>query len=157
MGRRILVINGPNLNLLGGREPEIYGQKSMREIQEEMEKLARDLDMEVDFFQSNHEGALVDRIQEAGRQKVEIIIINAGAYTHYSIAIHDALKAVAVPVIEVHMSNIFTRESFRHNSLISPLARGGIFGFGSLSYQLAIRAAYNLLEDREHERTAPQN
>lgn len=101
----------------------------------------------VDFYQSNHEGELLDRIQQA-RDNFEVIIINAGALSHYSIALHDALRAAAIPVIEVHLSNIYTREEFRHHSLISPVARGGIFGFGPLSYRLAFLAACEIIKEK---------
>jgi len=142
----ILVINGPNLNMLGQREPEIYGVRKLEDINRELAELAGELALKVEFYQSNHEGALVDRIQAA--EDVDLIIINAGALTHYSIAILDALKAVDIPVIEVHMSNIYQREDFRHRSLISPAAQGGIFGFGNLSYKLALLAAREILNER---------
>ncbi|HWP95924.1 MAG TPA: type II 3-dehydroquinate dehydratase [Syntrophomonadaceae bacterium] len=151
MAKRVLVINGPNLNMLGIREKEIYGGSSLEMIQEDMIELAQHSGMEVEFFQSNHEGELVDRIQEAYRQEIQLLIVNAGALTHYSIALHDALKAVALPVIEVHMSNIFKREPFRHQSLISPVSVGGIFGFGALSYRLAIVAAAEILLECEND------
>lgn len=141
---RILIINGPNLNMLGIREKEIYGNDSLEKINQDLAGLAAELGVSIDFFQSNHEGALVDRIQQAWGQ-IECIIINPGAYGHYSIAIYDALKTVQIPVIEVHLSNIFAREDFRHQSLISPLAAGGIFGLGSYGYQLALRAACRLV------------
>ncbi|NLW92861.1 MAG: type II 3-dehydroquinate dehydratase [Syntrophomonadaceae bacterium] len=140
----VLVINGPNLNMLGQREPGIYGDRKLEDINDELRELAGELNIEVEFFQSNHEGALVDRIQ-AAIDDAAVIIINAGAFTHYSIAIHDALRAVNIPVIEVHLSNIYQREEFRHNSMISPAARGGIFGFGFLSYKLAILAAREII------------
>jgi len=147
MSDKVLVINGPNLNMLGQREPGIYGVRKLDDINSELAELAGELGLKVEFFQSNHEGALVDRIQEAVSD-ADIIIINAGALTHYSIAIHDALKAVNTPVIEVHLSNIYQREEFRHKSMISPAARGGIFGFGFLSYKLALLAAREILNER---------
>ncbi|MEN6326256.1 MAG: type II 3-dehydroquinate dehydratase [Syntrophomonas sp.] len=147
MDCRILVINGPNLNLLGVRETSIYGEKSLEDINREIRALAMEQQAEVSFFQSNHEGEIVDRIQEA-RAQTDCIIINAGAFTHYSIAIHDALRAVAVPIIEVHLSNIYTREEFRQHSLISPIAAGGIFGFGDLSYKMAFQAACEIVKNR---------
>lgn len=147
MKERVLVINGPNLNMLGQREPEIYGGRRLEDINDELRQLAGELRLQTDFFQSNHEGALVDRIQEAVND-ADLIIINAGALTHYSIAVHDALKAVSIPVIEVHMSNIYQREEFRHHSLISSAARGGIFGLGHLSYKLALLAAREILNER---------
>ncbi len=146
---RILIINGPNLNMLGMREPDIYGEQSLADIQKEIEELPLpdDIRVEFDFFQSNHEGALVDKIQEA-HGKVDVIIINAGAFSHYSIAIYDALKAVKIPVIEVHLSNIYAREFFRHQSLISKVAVGGIFGFGSLGYKMAVTAACEIVKKK---------
>jgi len=140
----ILVINGPNLNLLGVREPGIYGEKNLESINQELKELSEQKDIQIEFFQSNHEGDIVDRIQ-AALGNINVIIINAGAFSHYSIAIHDALKAVNIPVIEVHLSNIYAREPFRHHSVISPLASGGIFGFGPLSYKLAVIAACELI------------
>ena len=140
-----MVINGPNLNLLGRREPALYGNQSLEEINQELEEIASAAGIRVEFFQSNHEGELVDRIQQA-RDDFELIIINAGAFSHYSIALHDALRAVNLPVIEVHLSNIYTREEFRHQSLISPVAVGGIFGFGALSYRLAFWLPVRLLK-----------
>lgn len=146
MDCRILIINGPNLNLLGVRETGIYGEKSLEDINREIRTLAMEQQAEVSFFQSNHEGEIVDRIQEA-RGEIDCIIINAGAFTHYSIAIHDALRAVEILVIEVHLSNIYTREEFRRHSLISPIAAGGIFGFGALSYKMAFQAACELVKN----------
>lgn len=146
MSGGILVINGPNLNLLGQREPSLYGTQSLAEINRELESMAAATGIRVDFFQSNHEGELVDRIQQA-RDNFEVIIINAAALSHYSIAIHDVLRAVNIPVIEVHLSNIYAREEFRHQSLISPVAVGGIFGFGALSYRLAFLAACEIIKE----------
>jgi len=140
----ILVINGPNLNMLGVREKEIYGEQSLEEINKDLRDMPVPDGVELEFFQSNHEGALIDKIQEAFG-KVDVIIINAGALTHYSIGIHDALKAVNIPVIEVHLSNIHAREDFRCHSLISPVAAGGIFGFGPSGYKLAVTAACELI------------
>jgi 3-dehydroquinate dehydratase-2 len=142
---RVLIINGPNLNMLGVREKEFYGLQSLDEINAGLSLLAANEGIELDFFQSNHEGELVDRIQQA-LGKVDVIIINPGALTHYSIALYDALKAVQIPVIEVHLSNIYAREEFRQRSLISPLARGGIFGLGSMGYKLALQAAFDILK-----------
>lgn len=148
MSGGILVLNGPNLNLLGQREPTLYGNQSLEEINQELEEMASATGIRVEFFQSNHEGELVDRIQQA-RDDFELIIINAGAFSHYSIALHDALRAINLPVIEVHLSNIYTREEFRHQSLISPVAVGGIFGFGALSYRLAFLAACEIIKMSE--------
>lgn len=145
MSGGILVLNGPNLNLLGQREPTLYGTQTLGEINQELEGMASAAGIRIEFFQSNHEGELVDRIQQA-RDDFELIIINAGAFSHYSISIHDALRAVNIPVIEVHLSNIYTREEFRHQSLISPVAVGGIFGFGALSYRLAFLAACEIIK-----------
>lgn len=147
MDKTVLVINGPNLNMLGLREPEIYGGRNLEDINNELSNLAGELGLKMEFFQSNHEGAMVDRIQ-AAMNEADLIIINAGALTHYSIAVHDALKMVNIPVIEVHLSNIYQREDFRHHSLISPVASGGIFGFGLLSYKLALIAAKEMLGGR---------
>lgn len=150
MKLRIKVINGPNLNMLGIREPGVYGRQTLGDIKHELKILAQQQSMELDFFQSNHEGEIVDVIQQA-MGKADCIIINAGALSHYSIAIHDALKAVGIPVIEVHLSNIYAREEFRHHSLISPVAVGGIFGFGALSYKIALLAAGEYLSTKQHE------
>jgi len=141
---RALVIHGPNLNLLGEREPEVYGRTTLRDIDRELKRLGKELGLAVDTFQSNSEGAIVDRIQKA-RGRADIILINPGAYTHTSIAIRDAFAAIAVPVIEVHLSNVYKREPFRHHSTIADLAVGRIMGFGAESYYLALRAAANLL------------
>jgi len=142
---KILFINGPNLNMLGVREKEFYGTQTLAEINAEVTALAAQAGVEVEFFQSNHEGELVDRIQQA-YGLVDCIVINPGAYTHYSIAIYDALNTVQIPVIEVHLSNIFAREDFRSHSLISPLAVGGIFGLGPIGYQLALQAACQYMQ-----------
>jgi 3-dehydroquinate dehydratase II len=144
-GASILVLNGPNLNLLGVREPKTYGSETLADIEEACLERAAALDLSVDFRQSNHEGQLVDWIQEA-RESADGIIINAGAYTHTSIAILDALRASELPIIEVHLSNIFAREPYRHHSYISPVARGVICGFGAQSYILALDAIAYLLE-----------
>ncbi|MEN6351360.1 MAG: type II 3-dehydroquinate dehydratase [Syntrophomonas sp.] len=144
MAYNILIINGPNLNLLGNREKNIYGDLSLAGIEAELETVAKEQGVQISCFQSNHEGAIVDRIQEA-RGEADFIIINAGALTHYSIAVHDALRAVDIPIIEVHISNIYAREEFRHHSLISPVAVGGIFGLGGLSYKMALLAACEML------------
>lgn len=139
MTKKILIINGPNLNLLGTREPEIYGSETLDDIKNKCEKKAKDLSLQVDFRQSNDEGEIVTWIQEA-RKKHAGIIINAGAYTHTSVAIRDALLGVDMPIIEVHISNIFKREEFRHHSYISDVAMGMICGLGSKGYILALEA-----------------
>ncbi len=140
----VLVLNGPNLNMLGKRQPEIYGRETLADIEAACRVEAKGLDLALDFFQSNHEGALVDRIQQA-REANSGIIINAGAYTHTSVALLDALNAAEKPVIEVHLSNIYKREEFRHHSYISPVAVGVICGFGSQGYLLALRAMARLV------------
>ena len=142
----ILILNGPNLNMLGQREPEIYGTTTLNDINSLCEKTAAGLDLSVDCRQSNHEGELVSWIQEARGQK-QGIIINAAAYTHTSVALHDALKAADLPVIEVHLSNTFAREEFRHISYISPLAKGVLYGFGDFGYSLALQAMKQILSE----------
>ena len=144
-GATILVLNGPNLNLLGVREPETYGRETLADIEEACLERAAALDLAVDFRQSNHEGQLIDWIQEA-RESADGIIINAGGYAHSSIAILDALRAAELPVVEVHLSNIFAREPYRHHSFISAVARGVICGFGAQSYVLALDAIAYLIE-----------
>ena len=134
---KILVMNGPNLNLLGTREPEIYGSLTLADIHERLRQRANEADLDIEFMQSNHEGVLVDAIQRASRT-VDYIILNAGAFTHYSIALRDAIAAVDVPVIEVHLSNIHQREEFRHKSVIAPVVLGQIAGFGAESYMAAL-------------------
>lgn len=141
---RILVIHGPNLNLLGTRETGIYGTASLDDINNMVEKEAEELGLAAEFYQSNHEGDIIDRIHSA-IGKHDCIIINPGAYTHYSIAIRDAIAAVDIPAIEVHMSNVYGRESFRHTSMIAPVAAGQIAGFGPFSYVVAVRAAAILM------------
>ncbi len=145
--RRVVVLHGPNLNLLGTREPAVYGRQTLRDIDAALHALAAELGLAVETFQSNSEGTLVDRIQ-AARDGADAIIINAGAYTHTSVAVRDALLATALPVIEVHVSNTYKRESFRHRSLIADIAVGQIVGFGADSYLLGLRAAAALLARR---------
>lgn len=141
----IWIINGPNLNMLGVREQQIYGSTSLEEINADLQVRADEAGIDLEFFQSNHEGELVDKIHKA-YGLVDFIIINPGAYSHYSIALYDALKTVQIPLIEVHLSNIYSREPFRHRSLISPLAVGGIFGLGPLGYRLALEAANQMVK-----------
>ncbi|MBK8970640.1 MAG: type II 3-dehydroquinate dehydratase [Hahellaceae bacterium] len=137
----LLVINGPNLNLLGTREPDIYGSETLQDIADRLRQQATEHGKSLDFFQSNHEGELVDRIQTARLEKVQCILINPAAYTHTSVAIRDALLATAIPFIEVHLSNIHKREAFRHHSYLSDVAIGVICGLGSQGYDLALQAA----------------
>jgi 3-dehydroquinate dehydratase-2 len=138
---RLLVLNGPNLNLLGTREPSIYGGKSLPEIESELSAIGRRCGKEIAFFHSNHEGALVDRIHAARSDGTGFIIINAGALTHTSIALRDALAAVALPFIEVHLSNVHAREEFRHHSYLAPLAVGTVTGLGAAGYRYALEYA----------------
>lgn len=137
---KILFLNGPNLNLLGTREPEKYGRMTLAEIETKVRERAAKLGAEIDFRQSNLEGELVDWIQQA-KDKFQVIVINAAAYTHTSIALRDAIAGVGVPTIEIHLSNVHAREEFRHKSLIAPVCRGQITGFGPQSYMLALEAA----------------
>lgn len=141
MARRILVLHGPNLNLLGTREPGIYGSRTLAQIDAGLVELAAELNVTLSCWQSNHEGALVDRIQAAGADGTDFIIINAGAYTHTSVAIRDALAGVAIPFVEVHLSNLFKREPFRHHSYLSDIAVGLISGLGPDGYEAALRYA----------------
>jgi 3-dehydroquinate dehydratase-2 len=140
----IYVLNGPNLNLLGAREPEIYGADTLDEIAGRLEDRARELGVEVEIRQSNHEGHLIDWLHEAQAESARAVILNAAGFTHSSVALHDAVKAISTPVIEVHLSNPHARESFRRRSLIASAARGTIAGFGALSYLLALDAAARL-------------
>ncbi len=147
MAKPIVVLNGPNLNLLGTREPEIYGRDTLDDIKAKCEAKAKSLGFAIDFRQSNHEGELVAWIQEA-RNEAAGLIVNAGAFTHTSIAMLDALLACPVPSVEVHLSNIFTREPFRHHSYISKAVKGVICGFGATSYELAIEALAALIKGK---------
>ncbi|AOH83897.1 3-dehydroquinate dehydratase [Sphingomonas panacis] len=137
----IFVLNGPNLNLLGTREPEIYGHDTLDDIAGMLEDRARELDLTVDVRQSNHEGHLVDWLHEAQAIGAKAVLLNAGAFTHTSVAVHDAIKGIRTPVIEVHLSNPHTRETFRHHSYVGMAAKGTIAGFGAYSYMLALEAA----------------
>jgi 3-dehydroquinate dehydratase-2 len=141
----VLVIHGPNLNLLGKREPDIYGTVTLEEINSRLALLARELGTDVTFFQSNHEGELVQKIQDA-MGTCQALVINPGAYTHTSIALRDAIASTGIPAVEVHLSNIYRREEFRHHSYISGVALGQITGFGVESYLLGLRAAVHAVQ-----------
>ena len=145
--KTILVLHGPNLNLLGQREPEVYGHTTLDQIDAGLVEQGDRLGITLEHFQSNAEHDLIDRIQQAGRDRVDFIIINPGAFTHTSIALRDALLGVAVPFIEVHLSNIFARESFRQHSYLSDVAVGVISGLGAQGYALALQAAQKILND----------
>ena len=140
----VFVLNGPNLNLLGSREPELYGSDTLDEIAGRLEDRARELGLELDIRQSNHEGHLIDWLHEAAAAGAKAVILNAGGLTHSSIALHDAIRAIEVPVIEVHLSNPQAREPFRRRNYVAPVARGTIAGFGAVGYQLALDAAARL-------------
>jgi 3-dehydroquinate dehydratase-2 len=144
MASKILVLNGPNLNLLGTREPDVYGKETLAGIEAKSLKCGKNLGLEVEFRQSNTEGELVDWAQQA-RGNTDLLIVNAGAYTHTSVALLDALKACDFPVIEVHLSNIYQREEFRQHSYISKVAVGTICGFGGYGYEMALEAAARIL------------
>jgi 3-dehydroquinate dehydratase-2 len=146
MAHQILVLHGPNLNLLGTREPGIYGHTTLDQINADLVRLAKDGESLLEAFQSNDEGALVTRIQQARTDGTAFIIINAAAYTHTSVAIRDALSAVGLPFVEVHLSNVYAREAFRHHSYLSDLAVGVIAGLGPAGYQAAVRFALNHLK-----------
>jgi 3-dehydroquinate dehydratase-2 len=141
MSSHILILNGPNLNLLGTREPAIYGGRTLAQIEAELSEVARRYSADLAFFQSNHEGALIDRIHVARTDGTTFLIVNAGAFTHTSIALRDALAAVALPFIEVHLSNVHRREEFRHRSLLADLAVGTIVGLGAAGYRYALEYA----------------
>ena len=146
---RILIINGVNLNMLGFREPEQYGSTTLKELEKELHAFSFGLGIDIETFQSNMEGAIVERIQQA-REHFDGIIINAGAYTHTSIAIRDAIITADMPVVEIHMSNIYRRENFRHESVIAPVCIGQIAGFKADSYKLGLKALVNYLSDNEN-------
>ena len=141
MSNTVFVLNGPNLNLLGVREPEVYGHDTLDYIAGQLDDRARELGLEIDLRQSNHEGHLIDWLHEAQARDAKAVLLNAGGFTHTSVALHDAIRGVKTPVIEVHLSNPHARENFRHISLVGQAARGTISGFGALSYMLALEAA----------------
>ncbi len=145
--KKVLVLHGVNLDMLGKRDPEQYGRLTLPEINEKIGELAKELDLITECFQTNHEGEIIEKIHRSREEGVDAVIINAGAWTHYSYAIMDALGVLSVPIIEVHMSNIEGRERFRHHSVISPLAKGKITGFGVNSYLLGLRAARDLIQE----------
>lgn len=141
--KKILIIHGPNLNLLGEREPGVYGSQSIDDLNNSIIDRAKALGMECEIFQSNHEGAIIDKLH-AARKCFDGVVINAGAYTHYSYAIRDAISAIKIPCVEVHISNVFARDEFRSNSVIAPVCKGSISGFGFGSYYLAVQALAEL-------------
>lgn len=149
MAYHILVLNGPNLNLLGTREPEIYGRETLADIITELEAIAATMDVTLEHLQSNYEGELIDALHQARQKGIDGVILNAAGYTHTSVALRDAISACQLPVVEVHMSNIHAREEFRHQSMIAAVCVGGIYGFGADSYLLALSALYNHLGKRE--------
>ena len=146
--KRILVIHGPNLNLLGNREPAVYGRVTIRAIDGSLKKIAKEKGIGLEIFQSNHEGEIVSKVGSAGA-RFDAIVINPAAYTHTSVAIRDALAAVRVPAVEVHLSNIYAREEFRRHSLVAPVAAGQVSGFGALSYELGLLAAIDLVKKKK--------
>ncbi len=145
---QVLVLNGPNLNLLGSREPDKYGKLSLPDIQARLAAHAKTLDASIEFYQSNSEGALVDRVQQAGLGNTDIAIVNPAAYTHTSVALRDAFLGVSLPFIEIHLSNIYKREAFRHHSYFSDIAVGTIAGFGAAGYTMALDAAVNYCKEQ---------
>ena len=146
---QFLLINGPNLNLLGSREPQVYGTTTLEDIEKRSATVAADLGHELSCYQSNAEHDLIDRVQQAAQDGVEFIVFNPGAFTHTSIALRDAFLAVAIPFIEIHLSNTFAREEFRHNSYFSDIAQSCLFGFGAYGYELALHAANRHVENAE--------
>jgi len=144
--KKVIVLHGVNLNMFGERDPDQYGTITLAEIDEKIEGLASELGFKVECYQTNHEGEMVEKIHEAYKISVDAVLINAGAWTHYSYAIMDALSILKVPIIEVHMSQVHARETFRRDSVISPLAKGQITGFGVDSYLLGLQAAWNIIK-----------
>jgi 3-dehydroquinate dehydratase-2 len=148
MSRIVYLLNGPNLNLLGKREPEIYGRETLADVEADCQKLAAELKVQLECYQSNHEGQLIDWIHQA-RERAGAIIINPGAFTHTSVAIFDALNACELPILEVHISNVHRREAFRHHSYVSLVAAGVLAGFGTQGYQLALQRAARLINEKQ--------
>jgi 3-dehydroquinate dehydratase II len=149
MAKTVYVLNGPNLNLLGTREPKTYGHATLGDVETLCREAAGRRKLAIEFRQSNHEGEIVDSIHEAGTKKAVGIVINAGAYTHTSVAIRDAIAAIDVPVVEVHISNVFARERFRHHSHIAPVAKASLCGFGIEGYALAIEGLAAMIDTRQ--------
>jgi 3-dehydroquinate dehydratase-2 len=149
MNMKLLVINGPNLNLLGSREPDVYGTTGYEELIDKLESHAQSLGIELDHYQSNHEGALIDCLHAAMTASYDGIIINPGAFTHYSYALRDAIQAIRLPVIEVHISNVYQREEFRHTSVTAPACIGQITGLGTTGYMLAVDYFVRTLHDEK--------
>ena len=146
--KKVLVLHGVNLNMFGHRDPVHYGTVTLAEINQHLESLAKELGCSVETFQTNHEGEMVERIHKAYMDKVDAVVINAGAWTHYSYALRDVLAILKAPIVEVHMANIHAREEFRHYSVIAALARGQVAGFGLQSYLLGLRAAVDLINEK---------
>lgn len=145
--KKIAVLNGPNLNMLGKREPEIYGADTLEQINGDLEKKAKHLGLGLDCFQSNHEGELVEKVHALFEEKIDAVIINPGAFTHTSIALRDALLLLSCPIVEIHLSNIYKREPFRHKSYISDIATGQMCGFGKYGYTMALNAVADMLDE----------
>ena len=143
---KILILHGPNLNLLGTREPEVYGSMTLDDINKKMAALGNELGAELTCLQSNHEGALIDALQDA-RMWAAGVVFNPGGYTHTSVALRDAISAIQIPVIEVHLSNVYAREEFRHTSLVSPVCKGKVSGFGWRSYELGLRGLIDIIRE----------
>ena len=144
---KILILHGPNLNLLGSREPDVYGRMTLTQIDEQLVTLGRELGVEAHSMQTNHEGALIDALQDA-RNWANGVVFNPGGYSHTSVALRDAIAAIGIPVVEVHLSNVYAREEFRHKSLISAVCKGKIAGFGWRSYTLGLRALVDLIQSK---------
>jgi 3-dehydroquinate dehydratase-2 len=142
---KILILHGPNLNLLGTREPEVYGSATLEDLDNHLIELGKEFNVEVKCFQSNHEGALIDALQDA-RKWASGVVFNPGGYTHTSVALRDAISAIVIPVVEVHISNVYAREEFRHRSLVSAVCKGKVSGFGLMSYELGMRGLVDIIK-----------